>query len=60
GDTVYGKKKNTLGLTRQFLHAWKIEFTLPRDGRAVSFTAPLPDDLRAVLHKLGYTFDVSR
>lgn len=60
GDTVYGKKKNALGLTRQFLHAWKIAFALPRDGRAVSFTAPLADDLRAALHKLGYTFDVPR
>lgn len=57
GDTVYGKKKNALGLTRQFLHAWKIAFTLPRTGRAVSFTAPLPNELRAVLHQLGYTLN---
>lgn len=57
GDTVYGKKKNALGLTRQFLHAWKIAFTLPRDGRAVSFTAPLPTDLRVVLHQLGCTLN---
>ncbi len=55
GDTVYGKKKNALGLTRQFLHAWKITFTLPRDGRTVSFTASLPDELREALHRLGYT-----
>jgi 23S rRNA pseudouridine1911/1915/1917 synthase len=55
GDAVYGKKKNALGLTRQFLHAWKIAFTLPRDGRAVSFVAPLPEDLREVLHHLGFS-----
>jgi 23S rRNA pseudouridine1911/1915/1917 synthase len=57
GDVVYGKKKNALGLARQFLHAWKLTFTLPRDGRTVTFTAPLPADLRAVLHKLGYTLN---
>ncbi len=55
GDTVYGRKKNALGLTRQFLHAWKITFTLPRDGRTMSLTAPLPNELRAALHRLGYT-----
>ena len=55
GDAVYGKKKNALGLTRQFLHAWKIAFTLPRDGRAVSFVAPLPEELREALHHLGFS-----
>ncbi len=53
-DAVYGKKKNALGLTRQFLHAWKITFTLPRDGRAVSFVAPLAEELRGVLEDLGF------
>ncbi len=56
-DGIYGKKKNALGLTRQFLHAWKIAFTLPRDRREVSFTAPLPRDLEDTLRGLG--FDVS-
>lgn len=54
-DAVYGKKKNTLGLTRQFLHAWKIEFTLPRSGRAVSFVAPLPEDLVGAMEYLGFS-----
>ncbi len=53
GDVVYGKKKNRLGLTRQFLHAWRLAFTLP-GGRAAEFTAPLPEDLRAVLDQLGF------
>ncbi len=61
-DAIYGKRirlknagqENALGLKRQFLHAWKIAFTLPRDGRAVGFTAPLPEDLRAALQALGY------
>jgi 23S rRNA pseudouridine1911/1915/1917 synthase len=52
-DRIYGKKKNALGLTRQFLHAWKIEFTLPADGREVNFIAPMPEDLRTVLENLN-------
>ena len=64
-DKVYGRRTrlknaaqaNALGLTRQFLHAWKIAFTLPRDGREVSFTAPLPADLHAALQVLGYQAD---
>ena len=56
-DAIYGKRKNVLGLTRQFLHAWKIAFTLPRDGRAVSFVAPLAEELRGVLGNLGFAID---
>ena len=52
-DAIHGKKKNALGLTRQFLHAWKIKFTLPRDRREMNFTAPLPEDLRGTLAGLG-------
>ena len=57
-DAVYGKKKNALGLSRQFLHAWKITFTLPHDGHAVNFVAPLPKDLCGTLEELG--FDVGK
>ena len=53
GDALYGKKKNSLGLARQFLHAWKLALTLP-DGRPANFTAPLPQDLRVVLDELGF------
>lgn len=56
GDAIYGKKKNALGLTRQFLHAWKISFDLPRGGREVSLVAPLPEDLRKALRDLGFDF----
>ncbi len=55
-DRIYGAQDNALGLTRQFLHAWKIAFTLPRDGRVVSFVAPLPEDLRETLR--GLEFDI--
>ncbi len=53
GDVVYGRKKNPLGLARQFLHAWKLSLALPGKGRA-DFTAPLAHDLRDVLASLGY------
>ncbi|MDE3091851.1 MAG: hypothetical protein KGJ80_20965, partial [Chloroflexota bacterium] len=59
-DAIYGRRKNALGLTRQFLHAWKIAFTLPRDGRAVNFVAPLPKDLRAALHVVAFDPDTLR
>jgi 23S rRNA pseudouridine1911/1915/1917 synthase len=52
GDTVYGRKKNTLGLKRQFLHAWKLRFQHPRSGEILHLEAPLPPDLQAVLDQL--------
>jgi 23S rRNA pseudouridine1911/1915/1917 synthase len=54
GDATYGRGKNAFGLTRQFLHAWKLEFTLPRENRRVQFVAPLAEDLCRVLDQLGY------
>lgn len=47
GDKLYGTKKDEL--TRQFLHAFKIEF---KDwaGKVRSFTAPLPKDLTEFLN----------
>jgi 23S rRNA pseudouridine1911/1915/1917 synthase len=61
-DAIYGRKiprssgekKGLPGLERQFLHAWKIAFKLPRSGREVNFTAPLPADLRLVLDDLEF------
>ncbi|MFC1975155.1 RluA family pseudouridine synthase [Chloroflexota bacterium] len=53
GDTVYGRKKNPLGLKRQFLHAWRLGFEHPRSGEVVQLEAPLAGDLRAVLDRLN-------
>jgi len=39
-------------LERPFLHAAKLVFTHPRDGRRLRFTVPLPADLMAVLDDL--------
>jgi len=52
GDTQYGRGRETLGLTRQALHAWRLEFTHPQTGKVLSFEAPLPVDLAQVLERL--------
>jgi len=52
GDLVYGRRRSRLACGRQFLHAWKLSFTHPVSGAPMSFEAPLPDDLRAVLAQL--------
>lgn len=51
GDSLYGKKKNKItipGVTRQMLHAYSIEFSLPR-GKLIKVVADLPEDIEAVL-----------
>ncbi len=54
GDPLYGPRKprSTFGLTRQFLHAYRLGFALPSTGVWVAFESPLPEDLRAALEKL--------
>lgn len=54
GDPTYGTpgKAESLGLTRQFLHSYFIEFMHPRTGEPLEFLAPMPDDLLGVLRQL--------
>ena len=60
GDALYGGVRRHLAadhralasLERPFLHAWRLAFTHPRDGRRVEFEAPLPADLQAVIDDL--------
>ena len=60
GDSLYGGLhrrtaadiKAVQRLDRPFLHAYRLAFKHPRDGRAVEFTAPLAPDLLAVLEAL--------
>ena len=54
GDPLYGPKRPraTFGLTRQFLHAYRLGFVLPATGAWVDFESPLPADLAAALEKL--------
>jgi 23S rRNA pseudouridine1911/1915/1917 synthase len=51
GDATYGLYEKHL--KRQFLHAGKIEFSLPSSGARVEFSSPLPEDLQKVLADLG-------
>jgi len=51
GDTVYGRKRPSLPVARQMLHAWKLSLTLPELG-AVTWEAPVPDDFRVTLEDL--------
>jgi len=52
GDPVYGRRGDTSGLGRQFLHAWRLTVRLPHAGEK-TFTAPLAPDLVAYLQSLG-------
>ncbi len=56
GDMQYGRQRRD-GLpvplpARQMLHAERLALTHPRTGALVTFTAPLPDDMRALLDAL--------
>jgi len=66
GDSLYGggpKRFQGLGpawgdlgflVSRQMLHAWRLQFQHPRGRAEVTLTAPLPEDFRAVLHYLAH------
>lgn len=53
-DAMYGKRKNDLGLTRQFLHAWRIAFAHPVTGEACAFQVAPPADLQNALRQAGF------
>jgi 23S rRNA pseudouridine1911/1915/1917 synthase len=60
GDSTYGGLRRRVPgdlravqhLVRPFLHAERLAFNHPRDGRRMEFTAPLPADLSDVLDEL--------
>lgn len=52
GDKVYGKKKPTIEIDRQFLHAGRLQILLPGEEELREFNAPLPDDLQRILDGL--------
>ena len=51
GDRLYGRPSSVL--RRQFLHAHRLAFHHPVDGRPLEFESPLPEDLRQALEGLG-------
>lgn len=54
GDQTYGQRKLRAdrGLTRQFLHAYRLEFDHPVTGERLSFIDALPPDLSEVLREI--------
>jgi len=54
GDRAYrggGDDAERLGLTRPFLHAWRLVFDHPRTGERVEAEEPLPSDLAEALER---------
>jgi 23S rRNA pseudouridine1911/1915/1917 synthase len=52
GDTIYGKKKSTVGLKRHFLHAYRLKIILPGEEKPTVFEAGLPEELDKVLEEV--------
>lgn len=52
GDTIYGRKKPTLVITRHFLHAARLTVQLLGESEPRTFTVPLPEELSSVLSEL--------
>ncbi|MCA1708389.1 MAG: RluA family pseudouridine synthase [Actinobacteria bacterium] len=56
GDRTYGGVSDVskgLGLDRPFLHAWRLAFPHPDDGRLIEVQDPLPPDLVGALGQAG-------
>jgi len=55
GDPVYsgGTPKAQIGLERQFLHSYNIEFNHPLSGEKMRFSDKLPEDLAQALRQLS-------
>lgn len=52
GDRVYGRRKPSLPVDRQMLHAASIEIFLPGEEEARRFEAPTADDFTAICEQL--------
>lgn len=52
GDRTYGRRRQSLPIARQFLHAFRMSIRLPGNTSYVEFEAPLPEDLSDVLDLL--------
>ena len=53
GDVLYGRRKQSIPLDRHFLHAYRLTILLPGKREPMTFEAPLPPELQAVLDSLG-------
>jgi 23S rRNA pseudouridine1911/1915/1917 synthase len=50
--TVEGDEREEIPFKRQALHAWKLGFRHPTDGRPLVFEAPLPSDMKKLIRRL--------
>lgn len=55
GDDLYGLESGMIG--RQALHAYSLDFPCPRSGEKIHVRAPLPEDLKEALLKLGFKYE---
>jgi 23S rRNA pseudouridine955/2504/2580 synthase len=53
GDKEFNQEMRELGLSRLFLHARSLAFTLAEPHKSIAVNAPLDDELTLVLDKLG-------
>ena len=54
GDREYNAEMKLLGLRRMFLHASSLSFVWPNSGSEYAASAPLPEDLSAVISQLEH------
>ena len=55
GDQLYGRKSPNLKMSRQALHAHRLELQHPILDSILSFKAPLPSDIKTFLKSHGYS-----
>lgn len=53
GDQRYGPSRDTVGLSRPFLHAQALGFMHPELDEYLQFWAPVPEDLAELARRLG-------
>lgn len=55
GDDLYGAESNII--ERHALHAYSLDFPCPQSGKKITAAAPLPQDLKEALKKLGFKYE---
>lgn len=54
GDTKYTARKNPFDISGQALHSHTLSLIHPTTREQMTFTAPLPDDMKNILAELGF------
>lgn len=52
GDKTYGRRRDALGVGRQFLHSARLQFSHPMTEKIIEIESPLPEELRSILNRL--------